>query len=584
MSTSRQLVPTVSITDPLLGARILVVDDTEAQRYVTTRRLKLAGFQVIESDTGTDGLARAREGVDLVILDINLPDVSGLAVARTLKADPITAHLPILHISSERLESRDRADGLDAGADGYLLHPVEAVELIATTRSLLRLTRAERALHERTAAAEQALASLADSELLFRTVQDASMSGFGLHRPMREHDAADGPVIDFELTYVNRAGAKLLNRTPESLRGTSVTELFPGLRQNGMFAEYVAVLETGVPWMRDVDYHQDGFDLSIAVSVVRVGTGPRAQLAVSFTDMRARAQVEAERARLHAETRVARADAEAARAAAEQANAEKSTFLVHMSHELRTPLHAIQGYTQLIELGVHGPVSDAQGTALARIGGAQRHMLGLVNDVLHFATLSAGHVQYQLAETDVRTVLIDVLAMVEPQRAAKDLAITVDIAAAGDGDGSRGGVVWADPDKLSQVLLNLIANAVKFTPAGGRVRVESAVRGGEPSPPGVVFIRVVDTGVGIPADLLQAIFDPFVQVHPQTAGTSAGGGLGLAISRGLVEGMGGELRARSALGVGSSFTVTLPQAGIPGQDRRDGEERRVEPERRISEG
>lgn len=580
MPLTRLLAAQVAAAASLDGATILVVDDTAAQRYATVRRLVLAGFHVIESATGTDALARAREGVDLVVLDINLPDISGLEVARQLKAEPVTAHLMILHTSAERVEGFERAEGLDAGADGYLTHPVEAVELVATVRALLRLTRAERALRERTALAEQALAALSESEALFRTVQDASMSGFGLHRPMREHDAADGPVIDFELTYVNPAGAALLGRTPEALRGARVTDVFPGLVDNGMFADYVAVLDTGTPWAREIRYQQDGFDLAIAVSVVRVGAGPRAQLAVSFTDMRERARVAAENAVLHEETRAARGEAEAARAAAEHANEQKSTFLVHMSHELRTPLNALMGYTQLLELGVHGRVSDAQQTALMRMGGAQRHMLGLVNDVLRFATLSAGHLEFQLCETDLRPVLADVLAMVEPQSAAKQLTIEVDISSE---EASTTSLVWADPEKLSQVLLNLVANAVKFTPPGGRVRVELAVRHLEPSPPGVVFIRVVDTGIGIATEKLHAIFDPFVQVHPRVAGAPAGAGLGLAISLGLVRGMGGELRVRSTLGEGSAFTVTLPRVGIPGDERRDGTERRVEPDRRINE-
>ncbi|MES2525209.1 MAG: ATP-binding protein [Gemmatimonadota bacterium] len=588
MPHSRLAIPPPSTTDPLLGSVILVVDDTDAQRYATTRRLTLAGFQVVESATGTEGLARAQEGVELVVLDINLPDLSGFEVARALKAHPATAHLPILHTSSERVGTQDRVAGLDAGADGYLTHPVESIELVATVRSLLRLTKAERALHERTTVAERALAALADSEALFRTVQDASTSGFGLHRPVRAPGDADGAVIDFELMYVNPAGAGLLGRAPESLRGARMMDVFPGLAENGMFADYVAVLDTGIPWTRDIVYQRDGFDLSIAVSVVRVGRGADAQLAVNFTDMRERALVLVEHSRLHAEARLARTDAEAARAAAEQANVDKSTFLVHMSHELRTPLHAILGYAQLLEMGVHGPVSDAQLTTLARIVGVQRHMLGLVNDVLHFATLSAGHVQFDLCEANVHAILHDVLAMVEPQRAAKRLTIEVERAhdgmSAGDpgADPAAGGNPWADPDKLSQVLLNLVANAVKFTAAGGRVHIEHAVQPTEASPHGVVCIRVVDTGIGIADGQLETIFEPFVQVHPRVAGAPAGAGLGLAISRGLVRGMGGDLRVESVIGEGSTFTVTLPCAGPPGDDRRDGLERRGELDRRAS--
>jgi signal transduction histidine kinase len=302
-----------------------------------------------------------------------------------------------------------------------------------------------------------------------------------------------------------------------------------------------------------------------------------------------RQREEAERQREEAERH--QADAEQHRAAAERANRARADFLASMSHELRTPLNAIQGYVQLLEDGIYGSLADQQRAALGRVARAQRHLLALVTDVLNFARLEEGRVTFDLRETRVADVLRDVVPLVEPQLAAKGLTLDVVVP---DGPGSDGpgepgaaaasdpGLVWADHEKLGQVLLNLLSNAVKFTPSvgpdgtPGRVTVALVVA---PDAPGLAFVEVRDTGIGIPADKLAAIFDPFVQVSTGLTRTSEGTGLGLAISRDLARGMGADLRVRSTEGVGSTFTVKLRRvvdaAGQP-TDRRRQDERRTD--------
>jgi len=240
------------------------------------------------------------------------------------------------------------------------------------------------------------------------------------------------------------------------------------------------------------------------------------------------------------------------RAAAEEANRAKSRFLAVMSHELRTPLNAIGGYTQLLEMEIHGPVTGAQREALARIDRSQRHLLRLINDVLNLARIESGRVEYIIEEISLAELVASVEPMVAPQMAAKRIAFEVEV--------SADELARADREKVQQVLLNLLGNAVKFTPEGGRVRVESRSR---PDVPDSVFLRVVDTGPGIPATMLDSIFEPFVQVETEPARRSEGSGLGLAISRDLTRGMGGDLRVRSVEGQGSTFTISLPRAGRP---------------------
>jgi signal transduction histidine kinase len=246
------------------------------------------------------------------------------------------------------------------------------------------------------------------------------------------------------------------------------------------------------------------------------------------------------------------AAADAARAEAERANRAKGDFLATMSHELRTPLNAIAGHVQLLAMGIHGPVNDAQREALGRVDRAQRHLLGLINDVLNFARVESGRLEYDVREILVEDVLHDVRPMIEPQAAAKDLALDVRLPEAA---GLPPVPVCADRDKLSQILLNLLSNAVKFTPPNGRIVVELAIA---PADARMAELRVSDNGVGISADQLERVFEPFVQVHrTRSSESQQGTGLGLAISRDLARGMGGDLTAESEPGRGSTFVLTL---------------------------
>jgi signal transduction histidine kinase len=222
-----------------------------------------------------------------------------------------------------------------------------------------------------------------------------------------------------------------------------------------------------------------------------------------------------------------------------------------MSHELRTPLNAIAGYAELLELGIHGPITDPQREAITRIQRSQRHLLGLINDVLNFAKLEAGAVEYHLEDVPVRAAVDAVEALVAPQLRAK--ALTFDRAPCADGRGSAL-LARADPEKLQQILLNLLSNAIKFTATGGAVVMTCEERGD------VVCLTVRDTGIGIAADRLEHVFAPFVQIDRRLNAPHEGTGLGLAISRDLARGMGGDLTVESEVGVGSAFTLALPRA------------------------
>ena len=264
-------------------------------------------------------------------------------------------------------------------------------------------------------------------------------------------------------------------------------------------------------------------------------------------ELAGRAALAIDNARLFVEAEAARHEAETARLQAEAANRVKSDFLATMSHELRTPLNAIAGYVDLLSLGIRGPVTAEQREDLTRIQRSQQHLAGLIEEVLSFAKLEAGQVQLHLADVALEETLADIEALTAPQMSARALRYHCVNA----GPRVR---VHADRDRLRQILLNLLSNAAKFTNRDGAVTVECSAS------EHVVTISVHDTGVGIPADKLEAVFEPFVQVDGRLTRERDGVGLGLAISRDLARAMGGDLTASSEVGRGSVFTLTLPRA------------------------
>jgi PAS domain S-box-containing protein len=301
------------------------------------------------------------------------------------------------------------------------------------------------------------------------------------------------------------------------------THLLPMLKLQPAVEELFLTLRCG-----------DGNDVAVLTNIAKRDDNGAAVYVCVFMRLRERRKWEDEIVR--------------ARRTAEEANRANSALLSMMSHDVRTPIGSISGYCDLLLMGIRGPLRDEQRGDVERMKKASEYVLSLIDDILSFTRLQAGEVaRFDMKTLDVASVLAQTEALIgirieqagltyEQQQCTSDIEVV------------------ADPDRLQQILLNLLTNAVKFTPKGGRVTVSCAADG-EWS-----FINVTDTGKGIPADQVERIFEPFVQVPGSaaaTAGMQRGFGLGLAISRNLARKMDGDLTVSSTLGVGSTFTVKL---------------------------
>jgi PAS domain S-box-containing protein len=488
---------------------VLAIDDTEGNRYVVARLLRAAGMRVSEAANGSDGLRLAAEIPDLILVDVNLPDMTGFDVVRALRSDPATASIPVMHVSASFTGPNDRAFGLEAGADAYITHPIEPVLFLATVRALLRAGRAE--ANTRHAAREWLATFDAINDAIFVLDEDGS------------------------IRRCNVAAAELIDRDPRQVIGLPLRVILEQLGATREESDALAAV-TGMAPVRNTELSMAG--RWFAVTVYPLEGSAASSVVCILTDIDARKASERERELLLER-------AEKARVAAELANRSKSDFLAVASHELRTPLNAIAGFVQLLALGIRGPVNEAQLADLEKIRRSQVSLTTLINDLLSFARLERGSVTYSIEPLPVNDILAACAEMVDGLARERGLRFTWT-------KSEPGAMILADVDKVQQILLNLLSNSIKFTPAGGSVSVSSAVCGE------TVDIRVADTGRGIPEDKLHVIFDPFVQVDQRRVRQQDGIGLGLSISRELSRGMGGDLTVESSLGHGSTFTLRIP--------------------------
>ena len=500
---------TTMVTRP--SAVILVVDDNHPTRYSTARVLRNEGFTVHEAATGQDALRLAVDPLDLVVLDVNLPDIDGFEVCRRLRASPPTARTPVIHLSATFVNDVDKVQGLDAGADGYITHPVEPPVLIATVNAFLRARRAEDALRE--------------SEAKFKAVFEQALNGIAL----LSHD-----MIFLE---VNPAMCATFGRDRTNVVGKHISAFNAGGSERRVEEITAALAATGA-WRGTLPVlHADGRHVELDWSV-SIHSGPGIRLAIT-TDVTERREIEAERERLLASETAARAEAE-------RANQVKDDFLAALSHELRTPLNAIVGWSQLLKQRVAGGDPDVV-SGVNAIERNARVQAQLIADLLDVSRVASGKLQIERQWFDPAEEIAAAIENVQPAARARDIAVDVTL------EGHREPLLW-DPARFQQVVWNLLDNAVKFSPEGGRVAVRLLQTEAD------LELTVADQGPGISRDFLPHVFEPFRQEHAGTKRGHGGLGLGLAIVRHLVEAHDGRITATSPGDQhGSTFVVRLPR-------------------------
>ncbi len=511
----------------------MLLTPTGHDSSVAQRVLKKAGFSprvCTDMKSVCDLLGDEGVGV-IVVAEEALISEARTELMEALGSQPSWSDVPIIVLTGAEELSGTLPPALSRvaimGNVTLLERPVRVATLTTVIRSGLRARQRQldvkAHLEERHAAEVQ----LRESEARLRAAVQAAPYPLMLH-------ASDGEILQLSEAWMTLTGYYQMPVTTTdewaalALPPEAISVLKPSADRADVEGESVHLGEHAVKAAdgsdRIWDFHR--------VSLGRLPDGRRLMLTAALDVTSYRELVESERS---------------ARKEAEEANAAKSKFLATMSHELRTPLNAIAGYAQLLSLGVRGPITEAQKEDIERIDRSQRHLLSLINDILNFAKIEAGHVNVTTTPMGLADVVESLKEFVEPQLRAKDLHFTV----AGDIPESE---ACGDPDKVRQILINLLSNAIKFTPEGGHIALECK------EDDKLIYITVRDDGAGIPPDKLDAIFEPFVQVTRDYASPQQGTGLGLSISRDLARRMGGDLTVESKFGEGSRFTLALPRA------------------------
>jgi PAS domain S-box-containing protein len=419
--------------------------------------------------------------------------------------------------------------------------------------------------HEQLLAAYEEL-TVAEEEL--RAQQETLLETHNLLEIQRNRyrtlfDFAPDPYVVTDglgiIEEANTAASELFGSPDTLLIGKSLGTLVDA-RSRPEFRTHLAMLAQGTPfdkWMFETRLW-DGRLVTVEATVAALETRSdgKNSLCWLLRDISARRQTEESmhalnrslNARVAQRTReleLALEGEQTARKEAEAANRIKSELFARLSHEFRTPLHAVSGYLEILQQNIHGNLNAEQRRDVERIHQAQEHLLTLVNMILDFAKLEGGPIELSMAEIPIEETLRGAEALVAPQFTKKGVGYSHR-----KGDPSLS--VFADREKVQQIVVNLLANAVKFTSPGGSVELEWRVEDDD------LLVRVRDTGAGVPHEKIEQIFEPFVQLRSPGSVPTGGTGLGLAISRDLARAMGGDVSATSKFGVGSVFTLTLP--------------------------
>jgi PAS domain S-box-containing protein len=489
--------------------RILVVDDNADMRDYLSQLLR--DWDVITEADGTTALARAREDQPgLVVTDIMMPGLDGFALLRELRQDPRTQAIPVLMLSA-RAGEEARVSGLDAGADDYITKPFSARELVSRVASLLNLSRARR-----------------EAELQKQHLRSLFMQ-------------APTPIVilrgpDHVIELANPMTCKIWGRQEADVLDKPLIDALPELRDQPFIALLDEVLRSGIPYVGKetparLDPRGDGvFEtryLNFVYAPLRSLDGEIEGILVIAFDV--------------TDEVLSRNDMSRLRSAAEAANRTKDEFLAMLGHELRNPLAPILTALQLMSL--RGDTTALKERTV--IDRQVRHLMRLVDDLLDVSRIARGKIELRQQPIEVAQIVASAVETVSPLLEERQHRLDVDV--------PSGLIVRGDVTRLTQIVMNLLSNAAKYTDPRGQIRISAAESDGH------VELRVKDSGIGISAEMLDRVFDMFTQDRQAREKVHGGLGLGLTIVKSLVDLHGGSIHALSdGPGRGSEFVIRLP--------------------------
>jgi len=529
---------------------ILIVDDEPKNLTVLESLLNDPGYRVVRAESADQALlALVAEDFALLILDIRMPDMSGFELAHMIKERKKTAHVPIIFLTAYYNEDQHVLEGYGSGAVDYLYKPVDAAILrskAAVFAELYRKSRecgmanrdllvevsqrrqAEQQLRELNDTLERRVAertlALRASEEKYRSLFDSIDEGFCIIEKVL---GDTGATLNFRYIEVNPAFE--IQAGVSNVIGQTLRQVFPDLTEQ-WYVTFDTILDTGEPTRFERELSAGGPVMELYAFRVEGETPGR--VAVIFKDISLRKRVDSE--------------LKDALAAAEKANRAKSEFLSSMSHELRSPLNAILGFAQLMETE-SPPLAPMHKDSAKQIITAAWYLLELINEILDLAQIESGRTSMSMEALSLEELLRDCQAMIDPQARKSGIGIRF-------AHPEASLFVVGDRTRVKQVFINLLSNSIKYNRAGGTVDVTSSA-----CPDERVRVSFRDTGEGLGPDQLAQLFQPFNRLGQET-GFEEGTGIGLVVSKKLIEFMGGTIGVQSTVGVGSVFWIELAAA------------------------
>ena len=484
---------------------ILIVDDEPHNVDILLDQLFKAGFKVLLAEDGETALKRVTYiKPDIIFLDVNMPGINGFETYRRLKAHENAKNVPIIFMTAVT-DTVEKVKGLKLGAVDYITKPFQLAEVIARVETHLTMSHLQKQLEEQNAQLQQEIVER-------KRVEEALRESEIKNRLLLQHspDIIMNVERDARITYINH--------TSETLNGKNLGAFFSHQHHERYYQALHRVFEEKKP----DSFEHDAY-LTRVVPVECEGQIVSAM--VISTDISERKK----------------------NVELESAARLKDEFLANMSHELRTPLTAILMMSEILLEGVYGTLTEKQLQATKHIDTSGRHLLSLINDILDLSKIVAGKMKWHFTPVNVTEICQLSLQLVEQMAVKKQIKLRF----VSDDEIGR---LLVDERGLKQILVNLLNNAIKFTPKGGLVVLD--IKGDKTHQ--IVHFNVSDTGIGIPKEQIERLFQPFVQIDGSLSRAHEGTGLGLSLVEKLAKAHGGNVKVESTVGKGSHFTVSLP--------------------------